>query len=66
MKVLLTVLAVVLMLPVILVVGIALGPAILVIVFIVGIAMVVLAVGWLADRARWHRSRRTRVPPLRR
>ena len=65
MKVLLTILALVLMAPVILVVGIALGPAILVMAYIGGIAMVVIALGGLVDRARSHRSRRMRVPPLR-
>ena len=63
-KVLLTILAAVLLAPLVVLVGIALGPAILVLVFIGLIALMVIAVGWLIDTA-WHHSRRTRVaaPP---
>ena len=64
MKVLLTILAVVLMAPVLLLVGIALGPAVLVILFIVGIALIMAGPVWLVERARSHCARRTRVPPL--
>jgi hypothetical protein len=63
-KVLLTILAVVLMAPVLLLVGIALGPAALVILFIVGIALIMAGPVWLVDRARSHHARRTPVPPL--
>jgi hypothetical protein len=66
MKVLLTFVAVVLMVPVLLLVGIALGPAALVMLFIVGIALVMAAPVWLVDRARSHYARRTRVQPLHR
>ena len=64
MKVLLTILAVVLMAPVLLLVGIALGPAALVILFIVGIALIMAGPVWLVERARSHYPRRTRVAPL--
>lgn len=64
MKVLLTILAVVLMAPVLLLVGIAMGPAALVILFIVGFALMWSALFWLVDRAKSHHARRTRVPPL--
>ena len=64
MKVLLTIVAVVLVAPVLLLVGIALGPAGLVILFIVGIALIMAGPVWLVDRARSHYARRTRVPPL--
>ena len=64
MKVLLTILAVVLMAPVLLLVGIALGPAALVILFIVGIALIMAGPVWLVERARSHYPRRTLVPPL--
>lgn len=64
MKVLLTILAIVLVTPALLVVGIALGPAILVVLFIVGIALVVTALAWLVDRARWHHAHRAGVPRL--
>lgn len=52
MKVLLTILFVVLALPVLLVIGIALGPAALVMLFIVGIALVTVGLLRLVDRAR--------------
>ena len=65
MKVLITIFAVVLMAPVLLLVGIALGPAGLVMLFIVGIALIMAGPVWLVDRARSHYARRTRVPPLR-
>jgi hypothetical protein len=58
MKVLLAILGVMLMTPVLFVVGIALGPAILVLLFIGGIALMVIALGWFVDRALWHPSRR--------
>ena len=64
MKALLTIFGVVLMAPVVLLVGIALGPAALVILFIVGIALIMAGPVWLVERARSHHSRRTRVPPL--
>jgi len=64
MKVLLTIFAVVLMAPVLLLVGIALGPAALVILFIVGIALIMAGPVWLVDRARSRYARRTPVPPL--
>jgi hypothetical protein len=63
-KVLLTIFAVVLMAPVLLLVGIALGPAALVILFIVGIALIMAVPVWLVDTARSHYARRLRVPPL--
>ena len=66
MKVLLTIVAVVLMAPVVFLVGIALGPAFLVLLFIGGIALMTIALGWLIDRAMWHHSHRTRVPSLHR
>jgi hypothetical protein len=64
MKVLLTILGVVLVAPVLLLVGIGMGPAALVILFIVGFALIWAALFWLVDRARLHHARRTRVPPL--
>ncbi len=66
MKVLLTIFAVVLMAPVLLLVGIAMGPAALVMLFIVGIALIMAAPVWLLDRAWSHHARRTRVQPLHR
>jgi predicted MFS family arabinose efflux permease len=65
MKVLLAIFAVVLMAPVLLLVGIALGPAALVILFIGGFALIMAGVVWLVDSAKSHHARRTRVPPLR-
>jgi len=53
-KVLLTILFVVVALPVLLVVGIALGPAALVMLFIVGIALITIGLLRLVDRARPH------------
>ncbi len=64
MKVLLTIFVVVLMAPVVLLVSIALGPAALVILLIVGIALIMAVPVWLVDRARSHEARRTPVPPL--
>jgi len=66
MKVLLTILALVLVTPVVFLVGIALGPAILVLLFIGGIALVVIALGWVVDRAEWHHSRRAHETSLHR
>ena len=63
MKVLLTIFAVVLMAPVLLLVGIAMGPAALVILFIVGIALITAAPVWLVYRVRSHYERRTPEPP---
>ena len=63
-KVLLTSLAVVAMAPVLLLIDIALGPAALVILFIVGIALIMAGLVWLVDTANSHHARRTRVPPL--
>lgn len=54
MKVLLTILAFVLMLPTLFLIGIALGPAALVMLFIVGIALVVIALMRLVGRAISH------------
>lgn len=54
MKVLLTIFFVVLALPVLLVVGIVLGPAALVMLFIVGIALVTVGLLRVVDRARPH------------
>ena len=64
MKVLLTIFAVVLISPVLVLVGIGLGPAALVMLFIVGIAVIMAAPVWLVDRAWSHHARRTRVQPL--
>jgi uncharacterized membrane protein YfbV (UPF0208 family) len=50
-KPLLTILALVLSLPVLIVAAIALGPAILVILFIAGIAVVIVGTMWLGGRA---------------
>jgi hypothetical protein len=63
MKALLTIFAVLLMAPVVLLVSIALGPAALVILFVVGIALIMAGPVWLVDRARSHGARRTPVPP---
>ena len=63
MKILFTIFAVVLMAPVVLLVGIALGPAALVMLFVVGIALIIAGPIWLVDRARSHYPRRTPVPP---
>ena len=54
MKVLLTILFFVLALPVLLVVGIALGPAALVMLFIVGITLITVGMLRMVDRARPH------------
>jgi hypothetical protein len=64
MKVVLTALAVVLTAPVLLLVGIAMGPAALVILFIVGIALIMSGPVWFVDRARSRYARRTGVRPL--
>jgi predicted MFS family arabinose efflux permease len=64
MKVLFTIFALLLMAPVVLLVSIAMGPAALVILFIVGIALVMAGPVWLVDRARSYNARRTPVPPL--
>lgn len=66
MKVVLTVFAAVLMAPMLLLVGIALGPAALVMLYIVGIALIMAGPVSLVDRERSHYQRRTRVPPLHR
>jgi hypothetical protein len=66
MKVLLTIFAVVLMAPVLLLVGIGLGPAALVMLFIVGIALIMAAPVWLVERAWSHHAGHTRVQPLHR
>jgi hypothetical protein len=63
-KVLLTILALVLAAPVVLLVGIAMGPAILVIVFIGGFALIMTALAWLVASAKAHHDRRTRIPPV--
>ncbi|MGB0092461.1 MAG: hypothetical protein WBP81_08005 [Solirubrobacteraceae bacterium] len=60
MSVLLAIFTVVLMVPVLLVVAIALGPAALVILFLIGWASFVLLVEGAALRHKRHR----RVPPL--
>jgi hypothetical protein len=59
-KVLFAVLVIVLMLPVLLLVGIALGPAALVILFVIGCTLPVL----LVERARSRNTHGSRVPPL--
>jgi len=64
MKVLFAFLMAVLMLPLLLVIAIALGPAILVMLFIAGFALIGVGLAWLAETARSHHARRTRVPPL--
>ncbi len=64
MKVLFTIFVVVLMAPVVLLVGIALGPAALVILFVGGIALIMAVPVWLVDRARSRYARRRPVPPL--
>ena len=64
MRVLFTIFALLLMAPVVLLVSIAMGPAALVILFIVGIALVMAGPVWLVDRARSSEAGRTPVPPL--
>ena len=64
MKVLLTIVGVVLISPMLVLVGIGLGPAALVMLFIVGIALIMAAPVWLVDRVRSHHAHRTRVQPL--
>ena len=64
MTVLFTLLAVVLLIPVLLVVAIALGPAILVMLFIGGIALVVIALAWTVERAHSRHARRKGIPPV--
>lgn len=59
MKVLLTILALVLAAPLLVLVGVALGPAILVALFIAGFALVEGALVWLVDRVRMHHKRHT-------
>ena len=54
MKVVVGILALLLLLPVLILVGIAMGPAILVILFISGIALVTVGLAWLLDLARTH------------
>jgi hypothetical protein len=54
MKVVVGVLAFLLLLPVLILVGIAMGPAILVILFISGIALVTVGLAWLLERASVH------------
>lgn len=54
MKVVAAVLGFLLVLPVMLLVGVALGPAILVILFISGIALLTVGLLWMLDRARTH------------
>lgn len=54
MKVVLAVLGLFLLLPVLILVGLALGPAILVMLFISGIALVTVGLAWMLDRARTH------------
>ncbi len=60
MKVLLTILAVVLMAPVVLIIGIALGPAALVMLFIVGFALIIAGMVWFVDSVKSHQARRVR------
>lgn len=66
MKVLLTILLVVLMAPVLLLAGIALGPAALVILFIAGFAIIATGVVGLVAKASSNLGHRTKVPPLHR
>jgi hypothetical protein len=54
MKVVVAVLGFLLLLPVLILVGIAMGPAILVILFISGIALLTVGLAWMLDRARTH------------
>jgi hypothetical protein len=61
-KVLLVIVVVVLMAPVLLLVGIALGPAALVMLFIVGFALILAGLVWLVDSAKSRHALRTRVP----
>jgi hypothetical protein len=56
MKTVLAILAVILMLPVLAVVGIALGPAALVLLFIGGFALIIAGLGWLFDVAKARRA----------
>jgi hypothetical protein len=53
-KVVVAVLGFLLALPVLLLVGLALGPVALVILFISGIALVTVGLVWMLDRARTH------------
>lgn len=64
MKVLLAIPALVLVTPVVLLVAIALGPVILVLLYIGGIALMVMALAWVIERATWHHSRSAREPSL--
>jgi hypothetical protein len=52
------------MAPVLLLVGIALGPVALVGLFIGGFALIWGALFWFVDRAKSHHGRGTQVPPL--
>ena len=54
MKVVVAFLGFLLLLPVLILVGIAMGPAILVILFISGIALFTVGLAWMLDRARTH------------
>lgn len=56
MKTMLAILAVILMLPVLVVVGIALGPAALVLLFIAGFGLIIAGLGWLFDVAKARRA----------
>jgi hypothetical protein len=62
LRVLLSIIAFVLLLPVLLLVGIALGPAALVMLALAGTALVMLAIG----DGFVHLAHRMRVPPARR
>jgi len=66
MNVLFAILAGVLILPMLLLVGIALGPAALVILFIVGFALIVTGVIGLIEGARSRYARHKGAPPLHR
>ncbi|HUO69766.1 MAG TPA: hypothetical protein VMU39_03235 [Solirubrobacteraceae bacterium] len=62
MRVLLAIIGFVLLLPVLVLVGIALGPAALMLIALAGTALVMLAIG----DGFVHLARHTRVPPARR
>jgi hypothetical protein len=56
MKAFVALLIIVLALPVLLLVGVALGPAALVMAFIGGIALITVGILWLLDLPRSHRA----------
>jgi hypothetical protein len=54
MKLVVAILGFLLVLPMVILVGMALGPAILVILFISGIALITVGLAWMLDRAKTH------------